>query len=834
MSIDSDATPAYRGYRLQALYTLSRVLAQNADPLVFQPEGLEDLAVRDPNDRVLEIVQVKQRSSNLTLSSFKPDKANSFFARVSAALETDPQINVTLIAFDAVGPELERAIQSDGRDRAAVAKKLASYGFISEAKAKAVLERMTVLRADEQSLTTEVHKVLKNSLAGIDPNASFDLLNYWLYLCAENRTKISRSDVIDRINRVGEFMAARAAYHLEWFASIVPLSDDLSTDSGVRQQLADEFYQGISARYDHILADLDVVRTGKLTVIAEGFSKNRVVILHAASGQGKTTLAFRYLREFFPAEWRFRIASLGNREQVRRVSLAITKHADAIGIPISVYVDVKPRDTEWLELVRELSAHTNIRVLVTIREEDWRRSNVSGADFVFTAIELNFDRSEAEQVYTSLTTKIAPANVLTFEEAWKKFGEAGPLMEFIYLVTQGTSLHERLKQQVANLQNDVRLGRLSAAELELLRLVSVSSAFEARLQLIPLTESLKLAAPVATVGLFEREYLLRVSDDGSLVNGLHPIRSSILTDLLSDFSLAPWADSAAKCLALIEERDLETFLLYSFSRRTTELEALLEKLSTHEPKTWSAVAACIRSQTWLGVAEYLGANEELIKTAETIAGSGWAHFMDFALTDSAPDNAARTWWRDLDILSEEAKQVIEALQTRQTDKTQIFVRVQKWLKARREAPATPNTEDDWLGLAETAFWLKQLNVTWPLETWLPEAVLDSVVESLPLESLASVILGLVTSGQFSAWITKNRPACLDRFRGETLSVKLEDDGRKVTTHFVFEMNQEGRPIRQTSNQRPRIAFIGRRGGESNCCECFCQNVKRLVVKDMDI
>jgi hypothetical protein len=790
MSIDSDATPAYRGYRLQALYTLSRVLAQNADPLVFQPEGLEDLVVRDSNDRALEIIQVKQRTSNLALSSFKPDKPNSFFSRASAALDKDPQVNITLVAFGAIGPELERAIRSDGSDRTAVAKKLASYGFISDAKAKAVLERMTLLVADERSLTAAVYAILKASLAGVDPDASFDLLTHWLYVCAENRTKISRSDVIDRINRVGEFIAARATYNQEWFTSIVPLDDDLSSDPVVRQQLADEFYRGISARYEHILANLDVVRADKLAAIANGFSKNRVVIVHAASGQGKTTLGFRYLRDFFPAEWRFRIASLSSREQVLRMALAITKHADAIGVPVSVYVDVKPRDTEWSQLVAELSAHANIRVLVTIREEDWKRSNISGADFDFLPIDLEFDRAEAEQIYTSLTAKFAPANVLSFEEAWTKFGEAGPLMEFIYLVTQGTSLHARLKQQVANLENDVRQGHLTAAELNLLRLVSIGSAFEARLQLVSLTGYLELAAPGATLGLFEREYLLRVSDDGSLVNGLHPIRSSILADLLSDSSLSPWGRSAAECLALIYEPDLETFLLYSFSRRTAELESLLEELSTHEPKSWTAIAGCIRSQIWLGVAEYLRANDELIKTAEKIAGPSWSHLMDFALTDSAPDNVARTWWRDLDFLSEPAKQVIEALQSRQSEKNPIFARVGKWLEERELSPESPISEDDWLGIAETLFWLKQLNVSWPLQTWLPESVLNRAVEFLPLESLASVVLGLVTSEQFSDWITMNRPTCLDRFRRETLSVKLEDDGHKVTTHFVFEMNPE--------------------------------------------
>ena len=275
-----------------------------------------------------------------------------------------------------------------------------------------------------------------------------------------------------------------------------------------------------------------------------------------------------------------------------------------------------------------------------------------------------------------------------------------------------------------------------------------------------------------------------------LVNGLHPIRSSILADLLSDSSLSPWGRSAAECLALIYEPDLETFLLYSFSRRTAELESLLEELSTHEPKSWTAIAGCIRSQIWLGVAEYLRANDELIKTAEKIAGPSWSHLMDFALTDSAPDNVARTWWRDLDFLSEPAKQVIEALQSRQSEKNPIFARVGKWLEERELSPESPISEDDWLGIAETLFWLKQLNVSWPLQTWMPESVLNRAVEFLPLESLASVVLGLVTSEQFSDWITMNRPTCLNRFRRETLSVKLEDDGHKVTTHFVFEMNPE--------------------------------------------
>src|SRR5205085_4762087 len=346
------------------------------------------------------------------------------------------------------------------------------------------------------------------------------LLSYWLYVCAEKKTKITRGDVIKRVNAVGRFTASRDAYLKEWFTTIVPLEDKTVGAARGRDELSDEFYRGVSTRYEHILAGLDVVRPQKLLEIADKFGDNRVVIVHAASGQGKTTLAYRYLHEYFPQEWRFRVRSVSGRERALSVALALTAHADAIGVPLAVYLDVLPQDRDWTELVRQLSTHRNIRVLVTIREEDWRRASVAVAEFEFGEVELLFDQTEAEAIYASLVRKRPPANILDFEDAWAKFGGAGPLMEFIYLVTQGDSLRQRLSQQVAHLENEVREGRLDVAEVELLRLTSVASASEARLLLRPLVEYLRLPAPQATLRLFEKEYLLRVSDDGSRVQGL--------------------------------------------------------------------------------------------------------------------------------------------------------------------------------------------------------------------------------------------------------------------------------------------------------------------------
>jgi hypothetical protein len=804
MHSNSDATPAYRGYRLQALYTLARILNQQGSPLTFQPEGTEDLAIFDREHRLLETIQVKQRGTNLALSSFKPEKPNSFFYRVSSELDKDPAVKVSIVAFGMVGPEFQKALQEAGTARANVAEKIAAYGHLSKLKASALLEKATLTFADEVQLKTTVYGVIRQSLPGVDPASAFELLMYWLYICAENQTRITRSDVIDRINKVGKFVVARAADQMEWCTSIIPLEDNLSDDSEIRDQLASEFYQGISARYEHILADLDVIRPEKLTAISSAFRDKRVVIVHSASGQGKTTLAYRYLRDFFPAQWRFRIASLGSREQTLRVALALSKQADAIGIPLAVYVDVSPRDTEWSELVRELATHPSIQVLVTIREEDWRRANMSGAEMPFNLVDLDFDRSEAQRIYESLTSKVTPATVLDFEEAWTKFGEAGPLMEFIYLVSQGTSIYERLKQQVTYLEDEVREGRLHASELELLRLVSVASAFEARLLTVPLVQHLQLSAPRSTLRLFEKEYLLRLSAKDSLIGGLHPIRSGILADLLSDPDFAPWSRSASTCLAFIEETDLEGFLLYAFSRRRADLDPLLKTLASYQPKTWTAIAGCIRSQIWLGVAEYITTNHELIKDAAEQVGQGWANFLDFDIASSSSDEIARSWWRDVDEVPEEGKKLLEKLQARQTDKKEVFARVTRWLSSRTDRPEIPASEQDWEAAAESIFWLQHLDIPWPLTKWLPEDALDATIQSLSLGALANLILAVANSEQFEVWLSENRPRCLNRFRREMLSVRLDDDGHKTTTHFVFDLDQLNEAPSTASTQQIHI------------------------------
>lgn len=805
MSNSSDATPAYRGYRRQALYALFRIFESSHADHVFQPEGAEDLTVFDNAGNLIEVVQVKSYGSNLTLSDFKPNKKDSFFYRVAALLKSNPGIHVAIASFGTLGPELKQALATDGKERDRVGRKLSGYSFISESDARELLEKIHPILVDEAYITNSVMSTLKSTLPLVDAKSAFGLLQNWLALCSEQKTKITRQDVIDQVNGVGKFVVERAEHHSQWITTIAPIAEH-ALDEHTKEELANEFYQGVSTRYDHILADLDVVRLVKLSEITRKFQGARVVVIHGASGQGKTTLAYRYLHEHFPNEWRFQVKRVENKQHALSIATTLIGHADALKMPIAVYLDVAASDRDWPELVQQLAAHRNIRVLVTIREEDFQRASITGATIPFERVNLSFEESEARELYDALAQRQEATQFLSFDEAWRRFGGAGPLMEFVYLVTQGNLLREKLEEQVARLEEEAAKGDLGTNDLALLRLVSVASAFDARLRIKPLVQSLGLAVPKRTFRYFEKEYLLRLSDDGSLVYGLHPIRSAILCNLLTDPSLDSWIDSARYCLPIMYEPDIEIFLLYAFSRRKSDSYLLVSALAAYQTDQWSALAGVTRALIWLGVREYVEANREVIREAHADSGKGWSVFLDYDIADAMPGVAAKNWETLSSMVSEERRQKIELLQERQTDKKEVFRYAKEWLASRSQEPAQPATDAEWSAMGESLFWVGRLEVSWPLHKWLAETPFNLAVDTLPINVLGDVILGL-SEGRgdfFSSWRETHRPRIAARFRQSTQTIVLEDDGQKVTTHFVVEIElaSETQSVREA---RVRVA-----------------------------
>ena len=173
----------------QALYVLCRVLkAGDRADLVFVPEGSEDLSVHKRDGTLVEVVQVKDHSADLTLSDFNPGRPDSFFYRSGDMLRANPQARLILATYGPVGSELRAALSGDLQARDKLARKLSNYGpagntndkpkqqkndapkqhYVTLAEAEAVVSKLEVVPLDEPDLYEGILAQLREGAPGVD------------------------------------------------------------------------------------------------------------------------------------------------------------------------------------------------------------------------------------------------------------------------------------------------------------------------------------------------------------------------------------------------------------------------------------------------------------------------------------------------------------------------------------------------------------------------------------------------------------------------------------------------------------------------------------------
>lgn len=777
------APAALGGYRVQALYTLKRIFDNKKPETIFQPEGIEDLDILIDNS-FDHLIQVK-RYASLQLSDLSPEKPTSFFRRAITALKDSNPPGITLVNFGDIGPELAKAWQGEASKKKSIRKKLSNLEY-SDADIDMLFENIKIVSKDEFVLEQDVYQLIQAHLTGIDPDNAFDLLHAWLYSCMEKRQPITSHVTLEKINSVGRFLAERRDHHDQWFTSILPLeTHDVPTER--YEQLRQEFFRGGYTRYEHILADLDFEREQKIVEIADKIDESNIVIIHAASGQGKTTLALRYIHDNYPAMCRFAIARIEDTQHALSIANALNGHARAIQIPMVVYVDIHPRDVNWTALVGQLAQHEYLRVLVTVREEDYRRANVPGEGFQFEDLELDFDEAEAQLLYERARDG---TGYLDFDSAWDAFGGDGPLLEFIHLLTQNTTLHQRLQGQIQKIQTEVHNEELDLIDLHLLRLISVATAYEARVDTQKLLHHLALRVPEKTLDHFQKEYLIRVNEAG-YIEGLHAIRSRILVNLLTSPDLHPWLPLAQEVLPLLLEEDLETFLLYGFADQS---ENLLPSVIKYQPQTWRGRGGVLQGLLWAGLRSYIAVNMNVIKDARKVFGPGWYLLVDLNFSgDEAP--SIEDWWETeslAKLFRQEKISQIRELRSQQTPKNTAFELMIQWFSQLIEAPAKPDIAADWVGVSDMLYWASRLGFS-QVGHWLEDVDLDVTVTtiSLPLLADLSYALFCYDEARFQTWHERHESTLEARLAQEydVLYLEKNEDESILTAHFVVEENK---------------------------------------------
>jgi methyl-accepting chemotaxis protein len=621
---DIGAQSAWKGFSSQTLYIAFRI-ATDTDEHEYFPENVEDLVVKK-DGVVIEAVQVKNISADLTLSSLASTRLSrneeGFFKRVCNLHTLYPSLSIVrIIYFNLLGEELTEFINGDIAARNSILKKLTDNHEVPMDCAEWLLSTLVFEKVDVDQLQAAIAKQLINTVPVMAaPDLAQSLLIQHVSDLSKTKGSINFKLWQELIYQIGTDIAAIDGYYKEYQKSLLRLCD-LTLDKSI-EQLKAEFEQGISAHPAHIRNDLDFQRTIWLERLAEKIENDKVIIVKGVSGQGKSALCYRFLINNYPENFIFCVRGVDSSKQAENLAIAlkgIAKHTNNI----VVYIDVNPGEQHWILLIKELQARgVSIPIIVSIREEDYKRTAIDGSSVSFEVVELSLSRHEAEKIYEAYTNSSPHPQFRSFEEAWAQFGGDGPFLEFTYLLTNNQTLKQRLIAQIDNL---LREGNSDSWVL-LLQLVCFAGKTGCPIIFDNLNQEVPCNNLFAAIQRLSNEYLIRKSEDGVYIEALHPLRAKIICEVLSKEIGENSTALMLSVLKCIDSTYIQLFLMDYFSVHASSPE-IIEKIAIINQQNWIACAGLIKTMLWLDVKQYVLNNREVIDDLVKKHGSGWLPFL---------------------------------------------------------------------------------------------------------------------------------------------------------------------------------------------------------------
>ncbi|MBX3114552.1 MAG: hypothetical protein KF836_08300 [Fimbriimonadaceae bacterium] len=543
---------------------------------------------------------------------------------------------------------------------------------------------------------------------------------------------------------------------------------------------ADDFYKGRASRAGHIAAQKDVRRAKAHQDLEHSLKDSNVTAIISSSGQGKSALALRHLSDYTTENFVYEVKVCRTAEDAAAIALFVRFRLQ-LGLGVSLFIDNLSRaQGAWNELATALASEP-VEIIVTSREEDWKLFAGDLSRVNWKRVTPTLELEEAREIFVNLQRSNAlHHSVQTADEAYARVSEAKLLIEYVYLLTQGELLEERLSRQIENLNSR------DPGAVECVRLVSLADQMNLRVEATGLLKIIEFQgdAQLALKGI-EDEYL--VVHDG-LCSGLHPVRSQHLVKLLHPYGVD---SSVAKLLQLIEDGDLPEFT-YSLLARTNAksdqvVSTLVKRINyTGFNPIWEAAysgSEVRQAQTCL----------PLLKTLEERVGQAAVNLFPFFTPPFQGQGGILELMRDnmdgerFEIL----RKTVESVPGR--DYASRFEAVLAMEYAR--VSDMNRSVGDTLGLAK-ALWLSGQNdkVKALLDALNWREILSTL--PLPLALRLSFLVQETQGGLYEAFVLERRDEVVTYLVQETRSLSIEEDDDKLVLSFIVDPYNEVRDNEQ--------------------------------------
>lgn len=591
---DRGGNSAWKGFSSQTIYIANRLISEKDKTKNYYPESIEDLKITDTNGSMVELIQVKNLSNDLSLSDLKPQKEGSFFKRALDARQQNTDLLVRLISYGDIGPELlnwskEKAAELPEDN---ITTKLESYGY-SSSDIEWLREYIDIEKKDEADIEELIFTELeKNIETSISPGTIFDILVNYVSRLSRHQMSTSKMAWQEKVRIVSLSLASISGWKNQFGKTILPLSEYQDFDSDDIDLQRKAYENGVSALPQHILNNFDILRPYWLDTLKKSYNNHNIAILHGASGQGKSSLAYRYLIDNYASNEIFVVSGISSQQQAIDISAAL-RELQKNEFNLIIYIDVRPYDKNWVWLIEQIyTLNLRMPVLVTIREEDYNRNPLDRSYIQYSDIEITLNEMEARDLYERYPSD----KHLSFEDSWEAFGEYNLLMEYIFFLRENESLKSRLQTQIDRLTIEENIDNWLLALLA----ISYAGRKEVPLNVKKLLKHIEISNYIKMLQVFNKEYWTKSFEDNVTLSSLHPVRAMLLCDILFGKLIV---DEENILLQSIQFTDYypQTMLIDYFYNKPVN-PAFLEKLSDISFSTWATYAGVIESLLWLCLA----------------------------------------------------------------------------------------------------------------------------------------------------------------------------------------------------------------------------------------
>jgi len=251
---------------------------------------------------------------------------------------------------------------------------------------------------------------------------------------------------------------------------------------------------------------------------------------------------------------------------------------------------------------------------VTVRNEDWHRFARESLTS-YEILEPTLDSDEARQIFKIFQSEgRLHASVDSPEWAYERIGEPHLLIEYVYLLTHGRMLEERLRDQMKQFseQNE------DPAKIEILRRTALADTLGAPVLADKLLKNIQLRDdPQQVLKSLSREY---VTLEGGIITGLHGVRSEHLAQILHEGYPDP-GNTALAILEAIPPESIPAFVANAICRQGLDVEIFIKGLvEKAKNTTLDAILAFLDGIFEAGERQFLKANQGLFDEAYELIG----------------------------------------------------------------------------------------------------------------------------------------------------------------------------------------------------------------------